>query len=66
MSGFGGAISFRDKPSLPKGAFEVAWSDGRAEFNPQQVFEALERTLTEAMEAEVYHQNRTRHDASHE
>lgn len=64
MSGFGGHITFRDKPSLPKGAFEVAWSDGRAEFNPQQVFDALEHALTEALEAEVYHQNRTRHDAS--
>jgi len=58
MAGFGGAIAFRDKPSLPKGGFEIAWSDGRAEFNPQTVFDVLHQALNEALEADAYHQSR--------
>jgi len=58
MAGFGGQIQFRDNPALPKGAFEVAWPEGRADYNPQTVFDALERTLSEALEAEAYHEAR--------
>ncbi|EGF91435.1 protein flbE [Asticcacaulis biprosthecium C19] len=61
-AGFAGQIQFRDKPSFPKGAFEILWSDGRAEFNPQQVVEALEKALHEALDADAYHQSRARHD----
>ncbi|ESQ76016.1 flagellar assembly protein FliH [Asticcacaulis sp. AC402] len=61
-AGFAGQIQFRDKPSFPKGAFEIVWSDGRAEFNPHQVVEALEKALHEALEADAYHQSRGRHD----
>lgn len=61
MAGFGGAIQFRDAPALPKGAFQVMWNDGRAEFNPQQVYDALETALNEAMEADLYHQSRAAH-----
>ena len=62
MAGYIGAVQFRDNPNLPKGGFEVVWSDGRAEYNPQQVFEVLEHALNEALEAEAYHQSRS-HDA---
>jgi len=62
LAGYIGAVQFRDNPTLPKGGFEVVWSDGRAEYNPQQVFETLEHALNEALEAEAYHQSRT-HDA---
>ncbi len=58
LSGFAGAIQFRDAPALPKGAFQLVWSDGRAEFNPQSVFEALEKALQEALEADKFHQSR--------
>lgn len=59
MAGYIGAVQFRDNPALPKGGFEVMWSDGRAEYNPQTVFEVLEHALNEALEAEAYHQSRT-------
>ena len=61
LAGFGGAIQFRDAPAMPAGAFQILWNDGRAEFSPQQVFEALDRALKEAMEAELYHQSRAAH-----
>ena len=60
-SGFAGQIQFRDKPSLPKGAFEIVWNDGRAEFNPQQVYDALDKALSEALEADAFHQSRANH-----
>ena len=62
MAGYTGTVQFRDNPNLPKGGFEVVWSDGRAEYNPQQVFEALEHALNEALEAEAYHNSRAHHD----
>ena len=55
MAGFAGAIHFRDTPQMPRGAFEIVWSDGRASFDPQQVFDALDHALSEALEAEAYH-----------
>ena len=58
MAGFAGAIQFRDTPQMPKGAFEIVWSDGRASFDPQQVFDALSQALNEALEAEAYHATR--------
>ncbi|MEI9903983.1 MAG: flagellar assembly protein FliH [Asticcacaulis sp.] len=64
LAGFGGAIQFRDAPAMPKGAFQAVWNDGRAEFNPQQVFDALEAALKEAVEADRYHQSRA-HAAPH-
>ena len=65
MAGFTGAIQFRDNPSLPTGAFEVVWSDGRAEYNPQHVFDVLEQALAEAMDAEVFHNSRARDHDGH-
>ena len=66
LAGFGGAIQFRDQPGYPAGAFQAVWSDGRAEFNPEAVFQALERALNEALEAEVFHQKRAHHDVGAE
>ena len=63
MAGFPGAIQFRATPQMPKGAFEIVWSDGRASFDPQQVFTALETALGEALDAEAYHQSRA--DGAH-
>lgn len=59
LAGFGGAIQFRAAPSMPRGAFQVAWNDGRAAFNPQQVFDTLDQALKEALEAEAFHNSRT-------
>ncbi len=64
MSGFAGAIQFRETPAMPRGAFEIVWSDGRASFDPQQVFDALDAALKEALDAEAYHQSRA--DSAHE
>ncbi|MDI7775487.1 FliH/SctL family protein [Asticcacaulis sp. EMRT-3] len=65
MAGFMGQIQFRDNPALPKGAFEVVWPEGRADYDPQTVFATLERALAEALEAEAYHQSRA-HGAPHQ
>lgn len=59
FAGFPGAIQFRDRPSSPAGAFEVVWNDGRAEFDPQAVFEVLRSHLQEALDAEAYHRQRS-------
>ncbi len=53
MGGFVGQIVFRDDPRLPRGAFEVVWTDGRAEFNPQHVEATVTEALNEALEAEA-------------
>jgi len=58
MAGFAGAIQFRNTPQMPRGAFEIVWSDGRASFDPQQVFDTLSQALHEALEAEAYHATR--------
>ncbi len=65
MAGFPGAIQFRETPQMPKGAFEIVWSDGRASFDPDQVFNALEAALSEALDAEAYHQSRVNSGMSH-
>ncbi len=65
MSGFAGAIQFRTNPALPRGAFEVIWNDGRAEYDPQRIYNTLHTMLNEALEAEKYHQDRINSDASH-
>ncbi len=65
LCGFTGAIQFRAQPAFPKGAFEVVWNDGRAEYNPQHVFEVLEHALNEAIEADLYHQTRARDESGH-
>ena len=59
FAGFPGAIQFRERPTSPAGAFEVVWNEGRAEFDPQAVFEVLRTQLQEALEAEAYHRQRS-------
>ena len=58
FAGYAGAIQFRDRPASPAGAFEVVWNDGRAEFDPQAVFDVLQAQLQEALDAEAYHRQR--------
>lgn len=65
MAGFPGAIQFREMPQMPKGAFEIVWSDGRASFDPEQVFNALDAALSEALDAEAYHQSRINSGMTH-
>jgi len=59
FAGYPGAIQFRDKPAMPAGAFEVVWNDGRAEFDPQAVFDVLQEKMKEALDAEAYHRQRS-------
>jgi len=59
FAGFPGAIQFRDKPAMPAGAFEVVWNEGRAEFDPQAVFDVLQEKMKEALDAEAYHRQRS-------
>ncbi len=59
FAGYAGQIQFRDRPASPAGAFEVVWNDGRAEFDPQAVFDALQSQLQEALDAEAYHRQRS-------
>ena len=59
FAGFPGAIQFRERPSSPAGAFEVVWNDGRAEFDPQAIFDILQAQLKEALDAEAYHRQRS-------
>lgn len=58
FAGYAGAIQFRDRPAAPAGAFEIVWNEGRAEFDPQAVFDVLQTHLKEALEAEVFHRTR--------
>jgi len=59
FAGYPGAIQFRDKPAMPAGAFEIVWNEGRAEFDPQAVFEVLQEKMKEALDAEAYHRQRS-------
>lgn len=59
FAGYAGAIQFRDRPASPAGAFEVVWNDGRAEFDPQAVFDVLQAHMKEALDAEAYHRQRS-------
>jgi len=58
-TGFNGAIQFRDQPHAPGGAFEIQWPDGRAAYDPSQVYEALRNALKEVLLAEAYHKQKT-------
>jgi len=54
LSGFSGNLVFRVQPGKPKGAFEIQWPDGRAEYDPDHVARELSRVLTETLAAEVH------------
>ncbi|MDC7676243.1 flagellar assembly protein FliH [Asticcacaulis machinosus] len=55
LAGFTGAISFRSNAAMSAGAFEVMWPDGRAEFDPERVLNALDTALHEALAADHHH-----------
>lgn len=58
LTGFTGAIQFRDQPHAAKGAFEIQWPDGRAAYDPSKVYEALRSALKEVLLAEAYHKQK--------
>ena len=59
LAGFNGQISFRNQPSYPAGAFEIAWHEGRAEFNPAHIFETIEAEVAAAITSEQLHHTHT-------
>lgn len=58
MTGFTGAIQFREQPDLPKAAFEIQWPEGRAAYDPSTVTEALRSALKEVLLAEAAHKQK--------
>lgn len=59
LAGFTGAITFRTSSQMPAGAFEVMWPEGRAEFDPERVLNALDTALREALAADHHHHQAT-------
>jgi flagellar assembly protein FliH len=55
MSGFSGNLIFRVAPGSPRGAFEIQWPDGRADYDPQRVADAIEQVLKETLAADGVH-----------
>jgi flagellar assembly protein FliH len=55
MSGFVGNFIFRTAPGKPKGAFEIQWPDGRADYDPERVGQHVEQVLRETLAADVPH-----------
>ncbi|MFT3995876.1 MAG: flagellar assembly protein FliH [Asticcacaulis sp.] len=53
LTGFQGAIQFRDAPGRHVGAFEIQWPEGRAAYDPERIFEALRAALKEVLLAEM-------------
>jgi len=54
-AGFSGLIAFRDDPALPMAAFQLEWSDGRADFDPAEAAARMGEALTAALAAEAGH-----------
>lgn len=54
-AGFSGVIAFRDDPALPPAAFQLEWSDGRADFDPGEAAGRIGEALTAALAAEAGH-----------
>lgn len=54
-SGFSGNLIFRVQPGKPRGAFEIQWPDGRAEYDPEHVAAQLTRVLEETLAADTHH-----------
>jgi len=53
LTGFQGAIQFRDAPGRHVGAFEIQWPEGRAAYDPERIQEALRVALKEVLMAEM-------------
>lgn len=64
LSGFSGAIVFRQDASMQKGAFEIVWPDGHADFNPERVYKALDEALRESLSSQTYHAIQSPHEES--
>ena len=54
-AGFTGVAAFRDEPGLPAASFQLEWSDGRAEFEPEAAFARMREALDSALAAEAGH-----------
>lgn len=54
-AGFSGLIAFRDDPALPLAAFQLEWSDGRADFDPAEATARMREALDAALAAEAGH-----------
>lgn len=48
-AGFRGLVAFRDEPAMAKAAFTLEWSDGRAEFDPEEAAGRIAQALTYAL-----------------
>jgi flagellar assembly protein FliH len=55
ISGFSGNLIFRVAAGRPRGAFEIQWPDGRADYDPDRVAAAIEQVLKETLAADVVH-----------
>jgi len=53
LTGFQGAIQFRDAPGRHVGAVEIQWPEGRAAYDPQRIQEALRLALKDVLMAEM-------------
>lgn len=54
-AGFSGLIAFREDAGLPIAAFQLEWSDGRADFDPAEAANRMAEALTAALAAEAGH-----------
>jgi len=54
-AGFSGLVAFRDDAGLPMAAFQLEWSDGRADFDPAEAAARVAEALTAALAAEAGH-----------
>ncbi len=54
-AGFSGLIAFREDAGLPLAAFQLEWSDGRADFDPAEAAARMHEALTAALAAEAGH-----------
>ncbi len=63
-AGFSGLIAFRDDPALPMAAFQLEWSDGRADFDPAEAAARMGEALTAALAAEAGHAETLSHGSA--
>lgn len=54
-AGFSGLVSFREDPSMPLAAFQLEWTDGRADFDPAAAADRIGLALASALAAEAGH-----------
>lgn len=61
LTGFQGAIQFREAGGRHVGAFEIQWPEGRAAYDPDRITEALRAALKEVLLAEMAHSQHPAH-----